>query len=130
MRNIVLGLLLAVVAGLLPVFAAHAPVDVGAYNSVISVKEDDTAIIAEVKVQNREGNPYNIKKYSIDRGQETITLLENRLYNEAGVLKATDKKRMKWTYSQNQISAQALHDSIYEAVIKWADEEKKDKKKK
>lgn len=130
MRNIALGLLLAVVAGLLPVFAAHAPVDVGAYNAVISVKESSTEIIAEVKVQNREGNPYNIKKYSIDRNQETITLLENRLYDEAGVLKATDKKRMKWVYSKNQISAQALHDSIYEAVIKWADEEKQEKKKK
>ena len=127
MRNIIVALLLVVAAGILPVFAAHAPVDVGAYNSVISVKLDDTGIIAEVKVQNREGNPYNIKKYLVDRDQETITLLENRLYTETGVLKSTDKKRMKWTYSQNQIKEQALHDSIYEAVLKWADEEKKKK---
>ncbi|WP_094604894.1 hypothetical protein SPSIL_018340 [Sporomusa silvacetica DSM 10669] len=127
MRKILFGLLLSALVGILPGFA-HEPVDVGAYNSIISVKvENHSNIIAKVKVQNHEGNPYNIKTYKIDRDQKTIILLDNKLYDSAGNLKMTDEKRMKWTYSQNKLSEQSLHDCIYEAVIKWVDEEKKKK---
>jgi uncharacterized protein YxeA len=127
MRKILLGLLFAALVGILPVFA-HEPVDVGAYNSIISVKaEGRSGIVATVKVQDHEGHPYNIKTYKIDRSQQTISLLENKLYDAAGNLKLTDDKRWKWTYSQKKISEQYLHDCIYEAAIKWADEEKKKK---
>ncbi|WP_371379082.1 hypothetical protein [Sporomusa aerivorans] len=127
MRKVLLGLLLAVLLGVFPVFA-HEPVEVGAYNSIISVKaESSSNIVAKVKVQDQAGHPYNLKTYKIDRSQKTITLVENSLYDAAGTLKMTDDKRMKWTYSQKKISEQYLHDCIYEAVIKWVDEEKKKK---
>ncbi len=126
MRRILLGLLLLVVAGILPVMAQE-PVEVGAYNSIISVKADSNWIYAEVKVQDHEGHPYNIKTYRIDRGEETITLMDNKLYDADGKLKMTDDRRMKWKYSQRKISEQDLHDSIYEAAIKWVDEGKKKK---
>lgn len=130
MRKILLGVLLLVALGILPVLA-HEPVDVGVFNSVISVKTDSSPYItAEVKVQNRAGTPYNIKTYKIDRGEKTITLVDNKLYDADGKLKMADDRRMNWKYSERKIAEQELHDSIYEAVIKWLDDEKKEKKNK
>ncbi|SDD96714.1 hypothetical protein [Sporomusa acidovorans] len=125
MRKILLGLLLVALVGILPV-SAHDPVDVGTYNTIISV-EGYSNIVAKVKVQDHEGHPYNIKTYKIARHQKTITLVENNLYDAAGKLQMTDNTRWVWTYSQKKISEQYLHDCIYEAAIKWADEEKKKK---
>lgn len=128
MRKILVGLLLLTVIGILPVLA-HEPVDVGAYNSVISVTTNSNSIVvAEVKVQDRAGHPYNIKTYNIDRYEKTITLVNNNLYDADGKLKMTDDRRLRWKYSQRKISEQELHDSIYEVAIKWVDEEKKKKK--
>lgn len=127
MKKFLLGLLLLVSVGILPGFA-HEPVDVGTYNSIISVSEGYSNIIAKVKVQDQEGHPYNIKIYEIDRNKKTITLLQNKLYDAAGTLKSYDEQRMKWTYSQKKLEEQSLHDSIYEAVIKWADEAKEKRK--
>jgi uncharacterized protein YxeA len=130
MKKILLGLFLLVVFGSLSAFA-HEPVDLGAYNSLISVTEDSQSnLVAEVKVQDRAGHPYNIKTYLIDRYEKTITLQENKLYDAAGNLKLTDDRRVRMKYTQNKVVENSLHDSLYDAAIKWINDEKKEKKEK